>query len=169
MAATAIIGTVENIPEMIRLLRQIDPELRKEAAKRIRAIGRTVAADAKAQIGDVPLSGWQHQGRTGFIPSRVRQGISVKTKFTAKRTQNEIPLMTLRQRSPAGEILDYAGRRSSGDTPQGAAMIRNLNARRGRPSRYMWPTMERNIGRVTSELEAAAADMARTINERAPK
>lgn len=164
--ALGTVGKIENIPEMVRTLKAIDPELRKEAAKRIRAIGRSVAADAKAQILDVPLSGWAHQGRTGFRPAQVRQGISARIKFSAKRTETEIPLMTLRQKNPAGEIFDMAGRSSSGATPSGQAMIRGLNARGGRASRYMWPTVERNLSRVTAELEAAAEDMARTINER---
>lgn len=157
---------IENIPDMIRTLRQIDPELRKEAAREIRAIGRSVAADAKAQIPEAPLSGWSHAGRTGFRPAEVRRGVTAKVKFSAKRTRDTIPLLTLHQKSAAGEIFDMAGRKSSGDTAQGRAMIRALNSRSGRASRYMWPTVERNLPRVERSLAEAAAKMARTINER---
>jgi len=154
-------GEIQDIPDMIRALKDIDPELRKEAAREIRGIARSVVADAKTQITGVPLSGWAHKGRTGFQPAAVRRGIGARVKFTAKRTEDEIPLMTLTQKSPAGVIFDMAGRKN-----RSGNMIPQLNARHGGASRYMWPTMERNLPRVEAALLEAAGKMARTISER---
>lgn len=149
-------ASTEGIPEMIRTLKQIDPELRKEAAREVRSIGKSVAADAKAQIFGVPLSGWAHKGRTGFEPASVRRGISARIKFTAKKTQNEIPLMTLVQKDAAGQIFDMAGRKNGS-----SQFVRSLP---GSASRYMWPTVERNLPRVEAALLEAANKMAETIN-----
>lgn len=154
-------ASIENIPDMIRALKEIDPELRKQAAAEVRGIARSVVADAKTQISGVPLSGWAHKGRTGFEPGLVRRGISARVKFTAKRNQEEIRLITLVQKNAAGQILDMAGRKSGS-----GSFVPQLTARAGTASRYMWPTVERNLPRVEAALEQAAQNMADTINRR---
>lgn len=162
----SVTADVQGIPDMLRALREIDPELRKEAAREIRNVAKPIAVAAKARIPDTPLSGWVHNGRTGWSAGMVRRGVSTRVKFSAKRTQDTIPLVTLRQKTPAGEIFDMAGRRSSGSRPQGQAMIRNLNARHGRASRGMWPTVEAFQPQIIAGLRDAVRNMERTINER---
>ena len=77
--------------------------------------------------------------------------------------RNEIRLVRIVQRDKLGSVFDMAGRGSSGRTPAGRQMIRNLN-RYGQASRSMWPAYERNKHRVELALIEAIDDMSATVN-----
>jgi hypothetical protein len=164
-------GEITGIPDMIRALRQIDPELRKEAAREIRILAKPMVASARGRMPvSVPMSGWT-RGRTAFVPSKARTGIKAAVRFTPKRGSNEIKLITLKQVNPAGEIFDMAGRAYPGgkDTKggrRGDQFVANLP---GRASRVIWPTVERFGPSIQKNLADAAAKMERTINEKTSK
>jgi hypothetical protein len=49
---------VDGIPDMLAVLKQIDPELRKAAVREIKSVGPTLVTAARAQYPPAPMSGW---------------------------------------------------------------------------------------------------------------
>lgn len=52
-------------------------------------------------------------------------------------------------------ILEFAGSKSSGHTPQGSSLIRSLSSTYGQPGRFAWAAYDRNHAQVDSNFLAA--------------
>lgn len=158
---------VSGVADAIKLLGRINPELKRETVKSMKAAAAPVEESARRLVPDVrPLSGWT-SWKGGFDPVKVRRSIKVAfrgSKVRDARDPNKIPLLTLRQKNAAGAIYDMAGRRSSGSNDAGRVFIRELTRRGGPASRTMWPGAEDAMPRVVKQVEAAIADMADTLN-----
>lgn len=66
-------------------------------------------------------------------------------------------------------ILEFAGSKSSGNTPQGTSLIRSLTSTYGQPGRFAWDAMDRNSARVTAAFGAAIRDAEVEMNARLGK
>jgi hypothetical protein len=127
--------------DTMKALQKLDPALRRETVKEIRKAMAPLQAKARALTpATAPLSGMV-RGRLAYS-SKARSGVRIRVGGRARRNAKSWPLASLVQVDPAGSVFDMAGRRSTGSTPQGQALIRGLNARHGTASRAMWRVMD---------------------------
>lgn len=158
---------VSGVREAIIGLRKLDPELRKQFNRDVKAIAKPVVDAAKNEYPAMPLSGmtraWSQRGRELFpwSNSDVRKG--VKVKINTQR--NAVAVIKIQQTNPAAAIYEVAGKRASNTA--GRAFIQNLEARYGRAQRVLWPTYERNshavLREMTATVEAAAAEVQKWV------
>ena len=164
MAGVSAKVEVNGLADTLRTLRRVDPELRKTTIKRMKVAAKPMQAEAKKLFPSAsPLSGWG-TWRGGYDGATVKRNVKVSFKGSKARNSDTIPLLTLRQTSAAGVIFDIAGRKSSGNSPSGRAMIARLD-RFAPASRVMWPTAERHMPEVVRGVRSAIDDMSRQINE----
>lgn len=157
---------VNGLADTLKVLRRVDPELRKSTIRQMKLSAKPLVVEAKSLFpATSPLSGWGNW-RGGYDGGTVRKGVKVAFKGNVKRgsQSNVIPLLTLRQVSAAGAIFDIAGRKSSGNSPSGRAFIARLD-RFAPASRIMWPTAERHMPQIVQGVRSAIDEMSRTINE----
>lgn len=142
---------VVGIDQVAKTLREIDNDLLKQARKDLRTGAKPVADAVKRNIpNEAPLRGMVHNGRTAWQPSGVK--VRIKTDFSKKATKQGTSLVSIvagaqakyAQGSAAFQIADMSGRKRSGKTRSGRAMIRKLNSD-GRASRYVYPAALREL------------------------
>ncbi len=158
MATVEVIG----VKEMLRDLKQIDPEARKQFAKDAKQIASPIVMAAQGSYPAQALSGmkyrWTQNGRQ-LLPwdaRKARRGITVKVDAGRKKDG----VVTIIQKDPAAAIYDIAGRGTSnrfGDA---------LTAFAGNPSRVMWPAAEAHITDVQAEMTKAIEQVAKEIERR---
>jgi hypothetical protein len=158
MATVEVIG----VKQMLRDLKQIDPEARKQFAKDAKQIASPIVVAAQGSYSAQALSGmkyrWTQNGRQ-LLPwdaRKARRGITVKVDAGRKKDG----VVTIIQKDPAAAIYDIAGRGTSnrfGDA---------LTAFAGNPSRVMWPSAEAHITDVQAEMTKALEQVAKEIERR---
>jgi len=158
MATVEVIG----VKQMLRDLKQIDPEARKQFAKDAKQIASPIVVAAQGSYPAQALSGmkyrWTQNGRQ-LLPwdaRKARRGITVKVDAGRKKDG----VVTVIQKDPAAAIYDIAGRGTSnrfGDA---------LTAFAGNPSRVMWPAAEAHITDVQQEMTKAIEQVAKEIERR---
>jgi hypothetical protein len=158
MATIEVIG----VKEMLRDLKQIDPEARKQFAKDAKQIASPIVVAAQGSYPAQALSGmkyrWTQNGRQ-LLPwdaRKARRGITVKVDAGRKKDG----VVTIIQKDSAAAIYDIAGRGTSnrfGDA---------LTAFAGNPSRVMWPAAEAHITDVQAEMTKAIEQVAKEIERR---
>jgi len=158
MATVEVIG----VKQMLRDLKQIDPEARKQFAKDAKQIASPIVVAAQGSYPAQALSGmkyrWTQNGRQ-LLPwdaRKARRGITVKVDAGRKKDG----VVTIIQKDPAAAIYDIAGRGTSnrfGDA---------LTAFAGNPSRVMWPSAEAHITDVQAEMTKALEQVAKEIERR---
>jgi hypothetical protein len=152
--------------DTIAALRAFD----KNAARRIDAginkAAKVVAEDAKQLVDNDILSGFARQlpGGTegnrrraygmGYDDQMVKAGIKVKRKRQKKRGNELRSFVVIANTTPLGAIWEVAGRASSGSTPAGRAMIRNIRNRDGDASRTIWRALDNDGGKVQDAITA---------------
>lgn len=168
MTATANVQ-VQGVKETLKALKQIDPELRKQAVKEMRTAAQPLVTEVRAGMPQQPLNGWKEEGELGWRENKVKQ--TVKLKFGGRKVRgqggNQYPLLRLIIGSPAGAAFDKAGRRNAPRTPQGRSFIDALDAKYGQASRRAWPAAEKNLDRiqrgVIDAIDKAAAEVNKEI------
>jgi len=155
-------------------LRQIDPVLVREAQKRLRNEAKPMASEAKAAIPtSPPLSRWVPSSKSFADNTALRQGSSRLPVWSSPSAKRKIGIMVrrqkmkgytgrralvaLRQNDAAGAVFDIAG--------TGNTFGRNLEAKFGSRSRYMWPAAEKHRDTVQQSINRAKFDMEEVINE----
>jgi hypothetical protein len=119
-----------DMARVARVLNRVDKslidELRSSMKSGIMPIGQLIAARVNA--GGIPLSGMSHRGPTRWLPVKVSaQKVSVTPGVSRKNT-NLVTLNFYNKQARGLAIAENAGSRSAGESPQGKAFIRNLNA-----------------------------------------
>jgi hypothetical protein len=171
---------VYGVPEMLKVLKQIDPELRKATIAKMKLAAEPILQEARSLIPDQPVTvsektrkrggGWKATGRLGYDAKKVRRSIKVTFKVkTRDKNANTFPLLRLVLGSAGGSIYDMAGRKGSGNSPSGVALIRKLQKDRGGASRVMWKSVESKIRVVEDGVKDAIVDMEYAINTRADR
>lgn len=135
-----------------RLMKEIDPDIRKRMDKEIRTLAKPIAERAKAEAPTKVMSGWMDErwhGEGGwwmrrYDRERVVKGISVRQGGSRKKGFVTKTAWKVTSRSAAGSIYELAGKKG-GKTPQGRAFIANLN-REGKASRLLWRAFEHEGG-----------------------
>lgn len=158
---------VTGAKDVLKALKDLDPELRKETQAEMRRAVAPMQAAARDYVpSKPPLSGWRATGRLAWT-NKARTGIKTRIGGRYSKTANSWPLVTLIQSDPAGSVFDIAGRSSSGRDPRGQNLIAVLNARYGRASRSMWRAAEKTLPEVQDAVIAAVDAASQTIERRA--
>ena len=159
---------INGLRETLRELNKMQPELRKQLNDEFNTIVKPVVDAIKTAVpGQPPLSGmarkWKTESGRNIFPWKPESiQKSVTTKIDTRRQGSALGVMKIVMKSSAGTIYDMAGKHG-GNTAKGQAMIRNLG---GSPSRFMWPTYERNAHLVQKEMEQYAAKVMDIVNRR---
>jgi hypothetical protein len=152
---------VVGLKETLRDLNKLDKELSKEIRKEIRSVVQPLAdAINQAIPGGAPLSGMDHNGRTGW-GNRKKVAVKLDTRKPRKyvdrpgRTVTNVVRVTTKDAPTA--IVDMAGR--AGGTQSLAPLARRrprfasaLNSRLGPPSRFMWATAEGQLDELQRNM-----------------
>jgi len=160
---------VVGINETVKQLRTIDKSIVNDARKDLRTGVQPVVMAIKANIPtQAPLRGMIHNGRTGWNSAGVP--VKTKTDFSKRAQKNESSLVSIvvggkGSGSAAFQIADLAGKKRSGNSASGRAMISRLNAQR-QASRYAWPAALREIPFIEDVVNGTIKKLTETLNER---
>jgi hypothetical protein len=161
---------VTGVAEVVVTLNGIDKAIVKEARKKLKTAAEPVARAVKSNIPrEAPLSGMQHMGRTGWKLSGVKVNVKVNFSKKAQRRGSQLVSIVAGSKGLGGaafEIADMAGRKSSGNTRSGRAMIRELNNTSGRASRFVYPAAEAAMPYVENQLRATIRELSKEYNRR---
>jgi hypothetical protein len=158
---------IVGVQEVLAELKQMEPELYKQARKdmisTIRPMTEAIKGHIRGEVVDKLPSGFS-RGRLG--PSL--RSIRVNARVSARKRKGLSSLASIRTTSAAIEIADMAGRKNpTGNQASGAALIEFLNFSFGqRASRFIWPTAEEYIGEVTEGLKRSVLKYAAMTNKR---
>lgn len=170
---------VRGLQASLKELRKIDPKLATAARKRLRDDAKPIIQEAKSMIPDVPLSRWhagsaKMQDRKGQKTLRTGSGFPVFESAGARRrialsiTNKSVKgytgkrrLIAVVEKDAAGSILDYAGRKNSR-----SQFARNLSAKNGKASRFMWPAAEKHQDAVRASIRKSVLEIERDVNMR---
>lgn len=156
-------GTAANL---LKALKSIDPELRKQFVRRVKEIGKPVDSAIKANLPTVaPLSGMNNNGRLGWGVGKASNNTTLSFKATGSKTAAVTPLLSVRVNSPATAMADIAGRKGSGSTRAGKVLIARLNAIRN-ASRYVWPAGEGASKNIEDQIQTTIDEASKVINDR---
>lgn len=184
----AVSFQVTGIKESLKELNRLAPDLRRQITKDFKTITQPMVNAAKAATpADPPLTGmnrkWKKIKGGVWNNSQVDRGIQVKIDTRRARKRNltagaqyeTLGAFIFQSREVWGIIFDMAGRGGAQDrdfqnrTYGGQeyrytwnnTLIRNLEAKWGEASRYMWPTaidyqpqMEDAVRTLTERVEA---------------
>lgn len=159
MAGIGVEVEVQGLKETLAALDTFSDDLRQEALA-----GMDQVADhlARAIAGSMPM-GPPLSNMTGYA-----RGVSV-TVGGPDQADGAWAMFKVRATNGVAAMADMAGAASKGRTPQGAAMVRNLSARYGRASRFLWPAARRLMPDYQEALELAAEQAAVVANGRLGK
>lgn len=136
---------VDGVKDTLRMLRRVDPELRKQFNKDARQVVKPLMDDAKQRYTRVPLSGFNRRWKdiTPRPIGRYRSGVSFRVNTSDKRGA----VFTVLQRNAAASVFDMAGRKGPNQ------LSRSLErAGWGTASRVMWPAAETKGEQAVAEL-----------------
>lgn len=165
---------VYGVPQMLKALAEIDPALRRATLAKMKLAAKPMIDEARSLVPDAsPLDNWG-TWKGGWDPKVARKGIKVTYKGPTKRQKNLtiFPLLKLVNGSPAGAIVDIAGRaggsgRGSKGGPRGQAMIDKINRETKRDaSRIAWLAAERHLKDVQQGVNDAIIEMEQAIQKR---
>jgi hypothetical protein len=154
---------VAGAQDAIKALRKIDPELRKQFNRDVKEITAPIIDQAKKDYppeSSVPsgvLRNWTQRGNLKFPYTAAAARRGLKAKIDTSRKSRSV--IRVQQTNPAAVIMEVAGRRSP--NPLGAALDDTI----GRASRILWPAAEKQLPKVTKEMEAAVAKVMRTVSK----
>lgn len=169
MPAQMILGA-SNIQAFIKELRDIDKTLYNDLRRELKTELSPVSKAIQARIPSRTLSGFTKARATGPEASRYTYlkpipKINTNMGTTAKAINGLVPLVSLAYVDKAGTagftILELAGsanvgRFKNGLTPQGEAMIRNLNAKfpqKSRAGRFVLPFIQPQVPAMRAAVE----------------
>jgi hypothetical protein len=178
--------SVLDVRELQKRMKNIEPRLRTEFVRNLKAIGRPLESKIKTGIGTIePLSGMRKDtGRLGWgvgVPAD-KTLIQFRTSMGGKSLTTS--LLRIKVQSPATVLADMAGRsgrfvgqgrrndnaspgekRRNANPAKGQAFIRSLNEKNGKSaSRRIWPSAEDSLPAVKREVEVVLANAFRYFN-----
>jgi len=147
--------------EALRDLNKLDPALRREIGKEIRQIVKPLVDTINGRVpGSAPLSGMNHNGRTGW---NRRKAVAIKLDTRKPRNYPNRPfhdvvsVVRVSTKDAPTAIVDMAGK-AGGNQSRAAAPRRRLNfapalsARLGQPSRFMWRDIDGQVLEIQNNL-----------------
>jgi hypothetical protein len=178
--------SVLDVRELQKRMRAIEPRMRTEFVRNLKAIAKPLESKVKTGIGTIqPLSGMlKDKGRLGWgvgVPAD-KTLIQFRTSMSGKSLTTS--LLRIKVSSPATVLVDMAGRsgryvgegrrndnaspsekRRNASPAKGAAFIRSLNEKNGASaSRRIWPSAEASLPAIRREVEIVLANAFRHFN-----
>jgi len=141
-----------NVRELMKQLKDIEPELKKAMVKGIKTEIAPLATQVRTALPSVsPLSGANTSGRLGFGNGRPATSVTVSVRTSGSKYAAVTSLASVKVNSPFTAMADYAGRkgvttrsqvtrpyaykggtRTHRNNGQGQAMVNRLNSIRSR-------------------------------------
>jgi hypothetical protein len=160
MVATEVRGFRETMLE----IRNLDALIFKEVRRNIESSAAPLATKIQQSIPTTsPLRGFNHQGRTSWQSSENKA--KVKTSFVKPRADRPTNLLKIVIDGVGISIVDMAGRKGGGKTPEGKAMITALKSKVGKASRYLYPAALKNMNLIEATLRRALEDASAIANK----
>jgi len=160
MVATEVRGFRETMLE----IRNLDALIFKEVRRNIESSAAPLATKIQEAIPTTsPLRGFNHQGRTSWQSAKNKA--KVKTSFVKPRADRPTSLLKIVIDGVGLSIVDMAGRKGGGKTPEGKAMITALKSKVGRASRYLYPAALKNMNLIEGTLRRALEDASAIANK----
>jgi septum formation topological specificity factor MinE len=149
---------------VVRELNDLEPGLVKQLKQELVTEIKPLYQIVKNQVEQSRpfLRGFNHSGRTGDKGATVK----VTGRASTGRRGRSTSLVSVRMTSAPAVIADMAGRGSKGRTASGQAMIANLTAKHGKPSRFVYRAVEREIPRVQASIIKIVEKYADMVNRR---
>lgn len=160
--------TVVGAKETLRELSKIEPELRKEIIKDFKQVVAPVVEEAKRAVpSNAPLSGFMRSWKGGKVFPWDGSAVlkSIAAKVDTRKRGNALAVLKVQLKSAAGTVADISGKRG-GSTAAGAQMIRNLEQRYGKASRFMWPSYERRAKDIERGVRGLVDQVAEATSRR---
>lgn len=173
----------KGVKEMVDILKSVEPELWKQLRSDIRKIAAPAVSSIKSNVPTIaPLSGMVGNGRLAWSPVKVNLSITPAQRARAfgSTTSNLVAIISKGSVGQGFVVADMAGRgggrqrrsetrvypykggvRSHRVNGQGQAMIRALSSK---PSRYVYPAIERQLPAIRSGVADSIDLMAKTVN-----
>lgn len=140
---------VEGVASTVKLLRSVDKKLAQRAVNDIKRPAIPAAAAVRAAAPAAPLS-----NLGGYGPTKA--GV----KYGGRAVGKERPLVRIRLTGPGWTIVSDMARRSS----PGETMTRNLQAKWGGASRWVWPTVEARMPSMIAAIKDAVRQVEKDLN-----
>lgn len=158
------IGNIVGVQFVIKELQETEPKLLAQFRKDLVAEAAPLLPKIRSAIPmNAPLSGMEHRGSTGYDPARIK--VTAKANF--RKRAGKQSLISFRATSNALRLADMAGRKASGKTSSGRAMIAGLNAGGGgRPSRIVYPSVEKELPSLQRSMIDIISDYAAKVSKR---
>ena len=147
---------VYGVRETLAALKAAEPKLRLAAMAKMRSAAKPMVDQINAAVpSGPPLSGFDHNGRTGWGKAKK---FRAKTGGRARRDRETWPLVEIRNDSGPVQIFDMAANGTLGA---------NLSSRYGPASRAAWRVapelVEQTQAAVLDAIEKASADVNREL------
>ena len=137
---------VDGVNKALKVLKGMDPEIRKQFNKDAKVILRPVIDDAKSRYPASYLSGMGRSWDSGRIFPYVQSRARSKVKISVKQERNGT-LLKIVQLDVAASVIEFAGSRTS------TSLSRNLTAASSSPSRVMWPAFDKHADQVADGVQ----------------
>jgi hypothetical protein len=179
---------VQDIRELQKRLKAIEPRLRTELVRDVKRIARPMESDIKSNIPSVaPLSGMgKDRGRLGWGVGVPANKTLIQFRTSAGGKSLTTSLVRIKVSSPATVLADMAGRsgrfvgegrrndnatrgekRRNSSPAKGAKFIGSLNRALGsRASRMVWPAAEKSRDAVRVAIESVLRQAYNRINQK---
>jgi hypothetical protein len=160
----------EGVREVLAELKKLSPDLVKQLRKDLRAgVQPTVKAVVAAYPIAPPLSGMANNGDLRW--GRVRGSVSITPGRSRKyrQTSNLVSIKVTGSPDRGLRMVELAGSRSSGSTPQGQNLIAVLNRRRpmrGRGGRFAYDTFRKNRDQAVQVADVIIRKYAAVVSRR---
>lgn len=173
---------VRGLRETLIELKQAQPTLYKELVSDMNRLTGPLQAGVMQRIpSDLRMKGFRHNGRTAWNKGAIKSQAKVSTR--KPRGNAPTALVKLVFSSASLEIADMAGHRNARPRKnaqsrkymrngremrhrlngQGQAMISRLNSI-GKASRFVWPAIEREEGRIREAILQSMEQASETVN-----
>jgi hypothetical protein len=180
--------SVQDVRELQKRLKAIEPRLRTELVRDVKRIARPMESDIKANIPSIaPLSGMaKDRGRLGWGVGVPANKTLIQFRTSAGGKSLTTSLVRIKVSSPATVLADMAGRsgryvgegrrndnasasekRRNSSPAKGAKFIESLNRALGSgASRMAWPAAEKSRDAVRVAIEQVLRQAYDRINQR---
>jgi len=163
---------VKGVAETMRELGKINPSLKRELNKDIRAILKPLVAEINQSIPSAPpLSGMDNNGRTGWNNRKntVIKIDSRKPRRNLKEPRMSVPVNIVRITTKGAPvaIVDMAGK-GGGRVSRREAKYQRPNfagALPGNPSRFMWAQAADSLSMIEREMDSTIKAVVNRANQ----
>lgn len=175
MTQTRMQVSMTGFDETMRALKDFDPELRKQTLREIRRPLNAAIKQMRGMYSQPPMSGWRTvaaaNGRTrggaGWPAwSGVDRGLKAQVGRTRRQTRRqEWDIASIVQRSPAGEIYEFADDARAVGWPQASQFIANVR-RNGKPGRVVYRVLEGQSADIERSVMDAVHKAEAVVNQK---